>query len=167
MCENTFRHQTGLNFSLDRTCFFHETFPPSSPVPAICSKAGDHSALGASFPCSTENVSCPSAIHLIGRWAGGAGGSQSCRCQLPRQLRRCHFPLAPSVVCTLSRCFLGALSGPVTAECLSPACLQSRVCCYGENFTLAGMSSFLICFVVGRGPRNQSVAELIYLPFPP
>lgn len=163
MCENTFLYQPGLNFSLDRTCFFHETFPPSSPVPAVCSKAGDHSALGASFPCSPQRTSVvPLPSVLLEGGLGVLEGLRAAAVSCPASSVGATFLLLP----LLSAPSAAASWGHCPAWS-SPACLQSRMCCYGENFTLAGMSSFLICFVVGRGPRNQSVAELIYLPFPP
>lgn len=151
-----------------------ETFPQVFPVPAICSKRGDRSAL------LWEPLSLLHREHVLSlcclslNEGRGAGRSQSCHCYLledaapPAKL----MPLFSCSICVrlhprLLFCGWGALSGPVTAECLSPACLQSSMCCYGENFPRAGMSSFLICSVVDRGPRNHSVAELMSLPFPP
>ena len=93
-CEHTFRHHAGPDFHLDMTYFSVRPFPrvlqyqPPAPKGTITIPQ---------VPLSPEKISCPSSINLIERWAGGTRGSQICGCQLPCQLRPCHFPLACSV----------------------------------------------------------------------
>lgn len=71
------------------------------------------------------------------------------------------FPSRLRCVFTLSCCFSGALSSPVTTERLSSACLRSPMCCYGENFSLAGMSSFFDLLHRGQGPQKSLYGRCI------
>lgn len=67
-------------------------------------------------------------------------------------LNRCPFSLARSVVCALPGWFLGGTVRTSHNRAPQSRLFAECMCCYGENFTLAGMSSLLRR---GQGPQKS------------